>query len=103
MTLLSKYAYGKSFIRRAVTKTELDIASTNEKITHELKSTNALLESYLPILGLKTGTTDNAGQCLIAIIQNEKGNDILTVVLGSQSRYNETKILADWALRTYKW
>ncbi|MBU0668348.1 D-alanyl-D-alanine carboxypeptidase [Patescibacteria group bacterium] len=103
LTLLGKYVYGKSFIRRTVTKKELEIASTNERLIHKLKNTNALLDSYLTILGLKTGTTDNAGECLIAIIENEKGNDILTVVLGSPARYNETKILADWTLRTYKW
>lgn len=103
LTLLGRYAYGKSFVRRAVTKKELEIASTNESLRHKLKSTNALLDSYLNVLGLKTGTTDTAGECLIAIIQNEEGNDILTVVLNSPARYQETKILADWTFRTYNW
>lgn len=103
MTLLSRYAYGKSFVRRAVTKKELEIASANETLTHKLKNTNDLLNSYLPVLGLKTGTTDAAGECLIAVIENKNGNDILTIVLNSPSRYKETKILADWAFRTYTW
>lgn len=103
LTLLARYAYGKSFVRRAVTKKELEIASTNEGLKHKLKSTNALLDSYLKVLGLKTGTTDNAGQCLIAIVENEQGNDILTVVLNSPDRYKETKVLADWTFRTYTW
>lgn len=103
MTLLGRYAYGKSFIRRTVNKKELEIASTNEALSHKLKNTNELLDSYLPVLGLKTGTTDTAGQCLIAIIENENGNDILTVVLNSPARYKETKVLADWTFRTYTW
>lgn len=103
LTLLGRYAYGKSFVRRAVSKKELEIASTNEALSHKLESTNALLDSYLNVLGLKTGTTDNAGQCLIAIVQNEQGNDILTVVLNSPARFQETKVLADWTFRTYTW
>lgn len=103
LTLLSRYAFGKSFIRRAVTKKELQIASVNETLTHKLNNTNELLNSYLHVLGLKTGTTDAAGECLIAVIANENGNDIMTIVLNSPSRYKETKILADWALRTYTW
>jgi len=103
LTLLGRYAYGKSFIRRAVSKKELEVASTNEALQHKLKTTNALLDSYLPALGLKTGTTDYAGECFIAIIENENGNDILTVVLNSPARFQETKVLADWTLRTYTW
>lgn len=103
LTLLGRYAYGKSFVRRAVSKKELEVASTNEAIQHKLTNTNALLDSYLKVLGLKTGTTDMAGECLITIIQNDNGNDILTVVLNSPSRYNETKLLADWTFRTYTW
>lgn len=103
LTLLGRYAYGKSFVRRAVTKKELEIASTNEVLTHKLKNTNELLDSYLNVLGLKTGTTDTAGECLIAIIENEDGNNILTIVLNSPSRYTETKLLADWTFRTYIW
>lgn len=103
LTLLGRYAFGKSFIRRAVGKKELDVASTNEKLVHKLKTTNELLNSYLKVLGLKTGTTDEAGECLIAIIENDDGHDILTVVLNSPSRYTETKVLADWVFRSYTW
>ncbi len=103
LTILARHAFGKSFIRRTATKKELEIASINETLTHKLKNTNDLLNSYLPVLGLKTGTTDAAGECLIAVIENENGNDIMTIVLNSPSRYKESKILADWALRTYTW
>lgn len=103
LAILGRYAYGKSFIKRATVIKEMDVSSTNGKFTHKLKSTNDLLGSYLKVLGLKTGTTDLAGQCLIAIIENSKGNDILTVVLDSPSRYSETKLLADWVFRTFNW
>lgn len=103
LTVLARYAYGKSFIRRAAVKKEMEITSVDGKIKHQLKNTNELLGSYLTVLGLKTGTTDEAGECLIAIVENDQGHDILTVVLNSPNRYNETKLLADWVFRAYKW
>lgn len=103
LTLLARYAYGKSFVRRAAVKKEMEVSSVNEKTIHKFKNTNELLDSYLTVLGLKTGTTDEAGECLIAIMENEQGHDILTVVLNSPDRYRETKILADWVFRAYKW
>jgi len=103
LTLLARYAYGKSFIRRAAVKKEMEIESTNGSLTHKLKNTNELLSSYLKVLGLKTGTTDEAGECLISIIENDDGHQILTVVLNSPARYTETKVLADWVFRTYSW
>lgn len=103
LTLLARYAYGKSFIRRAAVKKELEIASTSGSLTHKLKNTNELLSSYLNVLGLKTGTTDEAGECLISIIEDDNNHQILTVVLNSPSRYTETKVLADWVFRSYHW
>lgn len=103
LTLLARYAYGKSFIRRAAVKKELEISSTSGALTHKLKNTNELLSSYLHVLGLKTGTTDEAGECLISIIEDDNNHQILTVVLNSPSRYTETKVLADWVFRSYHW
>ena len=103
LALLSKYVIGKSFIRRATVKTEHEISSVDGKLKHPLKSTNELLKSYLKVLGLKTGTTDQAGQCLIAIIENNQGKDILTIVLHSPNRYDETKLLSDWVFKSYQW
>ncbi len=103
LAILARYAYGKSFVRKAAVIKEMEISSTNGKLNHKLETTNDLLGSYLKVLGLKTGTTDLAGQCLIAIIENDSGNDILTVMLNSPSRYSETKLLADWVFRTFNW
>ncbi len=103
LTLLGRYAYSKAFIRQASILKEYEVSSINGKLVHKLKTTNDLLKSYLKVLGLKTGTTDLAGECLISIIENDKGRDILTVVLGSPDRYRETKILADWVFRSYNW
>ncbi len=63
-------------------------------------NTNQLLEidGYS---GVKTGTTDAAGACLVAL-GKRKDRELLVVVLGSavsQSRYTDTRNLFAWAWR----
>lgn len=100
---LARYAYQKDFVKKVGVIKETKVQSTDQAYTHELKSTNELLDSYLKIKGLKTGTTDKAGPCNVAIAENDKGNDIITVVLGSPNRFQESKALIDWVFRAYIW
>jgi len=103
MANLARYIYQKDFIRKVAIIKEMEVKSTDGQITHKLKSTNDLLDSYLKIKGLKTGTTDKAGQCLVAIADNDTNNEIITVVLGSPARFSESKVLIDWTFRAYTW
>ncbi len=103
LSLLARYAYRKPFVRDAVKTKSTTVSSTNGELTHELKSTNKLLDSFLNIMGLKTGHTGAAGLCFVSIIENNKGNKIITVVLNSPDRFAETKMLASWAFRSYIW
>lgn len=103
MANLARYIYQKDFIRKVAIIKEMEVKSTDGQTTHKLKSTNDLLDSYLKIKGLKTGTTDKAGQCLVAIANNDANNEIITVVLGSPARFSESKVLIDWTFRAYTW
>ena len=49
-------------------------------------------------IGLKTGTTTQAGQCLVSYIRRSDGG-LLLVLLGSEQRYQDTISLLDeaWA------
>ena len=100
---LARYAYQKQFIKDAASLKTLKVMSQDKTYTHELESTNELLDSYLNIKGLKTGKTDLAGLCNVSIAENDQGNDIITVVLGSPDRFRESKILIDWVFRAYIW
>lgn len=103
LSLLARYSFRKEFIRKTVKIQSKTISSLDGNITHELTSTNKLLGSAWNVLGLKTGHTEAAGLCFISIIENEKGNKIITVVLDSPARFEETKKLASWAFRSYTW
>lgn len=64
----------------------------------ELQNTNLLLGVYPGDQGLKTGTTTEAGQCLVTYVTRADG-DLLLVLLGSEQRYKDTINLLDeaWA------
>jgi D-alanyl-D-alanine carboxypeptidase (penicillin-binding protein 5/6) len=60
-----------------------------------LVNLNQLLGLYEGIQGVKTGTTENAGQCLVSAAQRADGH-VLCVVLGSSERYSDTRALLDY-------
>ena len=69
------------------------------------KNTNLLLDSegeyYYPnVIGLKTGTTNAAGNCLISLCRRSDGHIIASLVYGvkrSKGRYEESIKLLDYA------
>lgn len=64
----------------------------------EVQNTNSLLGVYPGDQGLKTGTTTEAGQCLVSYVTRSDG-ELLLVLLGSKQRYRDTIKLLDegWA------
>jgi len=63
-----------------------------------LVNTNILLGTD-GIFGIKTGTSEAAGQCLVAAWRDAEGQVYLAVVLGSQDRYHDVRTLIDWVAR----
>jgi D-alanyl-D-alanine carboxypeptidase (penicillin-binding protein 5/6) len=63
-----------------------------------LVTTNALLGTE-GVFGVKTGTSEAAGQCLVAAWRDAEGRVSLAVVLGSQDRYQDVRTLMDWVTR----
>lgn len=91
------------FIRKTVQMKNHEVFSINKKIKHTLESTNELLENpYFKVVGLKTGSTPAAGESFVSLIKCPNNHEILTVMLHSPNRFQETKILIDWILRNYK-
>lgn len=70
----------------------------------ELNNTNKLVNKYIGITGLKTGTTSNAGFCLCATAQRDNMN-LVAVVLGcdtSEKRFNSASNLLDFGFANYE-
>lgn len=65
-----------------------------------LESTNKLLNTYPGMVGVKTGTTDLAGECLVTVVRRPQGT-VLSVVMGSEDRFRDTRLLLDYYYATY--
>lgn len=79
----------------------------------KLKSapTTDYLLKYFPqngikITGGKTGRTEAAGYCFVGEFTDQAGNQVISVILGSDDnngRFEETKKLAEWVYENYRW
>ena len=102
LATLTKYALKFKTFRSIINIQHANIKSTNGKIDHDFHNTNYLLNGYLDIRGVKTGTTDEAGESLINLGRNN-GNEVLTILLNSPNRFQESKVMIDWAFSNYRW
>ena len=89
------------FARIAATKTATRQTADGQHV-FPLKNTNDLLFARDGVHGVKTGTTDGCGQCLITA-QWGPGGRIISVVLGATDRNADTTILLDWTNASYRW
>ncbi|MCO6452323.1 MAG: D-alanyl-D-alanine carboxypeptidase [Caldilineales bacterium] len=69
---------------------------------YALTSTNELLTTYPGANGVKTGTTDEAGQVLVAAA-TRRGGSPLSVVLNSPDRFAESARLLDFYFDHWAW
>jgi D-alanyl-D-alanine carboxypeptidase len=94
LLLLTREALNWAEFREIVAKAESTVAG------HYLVNTNQLLGTYEGSEGVKTGTTDLAGECLVALV-SRNGTRLVLVVLGSDDRYSDARALLDFAFTTY--
>jgi serine-type D-Ala-D-Ala carboxypeptidase (penicillin-binding protein 5/6) len=73
---------------------------------HQLETTNQLLGVVPEIKGLKTGWTNQAGECFVSYFQLEeegKTRRLVAVILASNDRFGETKRLLEWVKNNVFW
>lgn len=100
--LLAKAALDNATIREIVKTKEVDILSTDGKFSNKLFNTNVLLWQIPGTVGVKTGTTTEAGEVLTYSYE-DKDKVIYIVVMGSKDRFYDTRVLLEWAQRAYSW
>lgn len=100
---LARYAMHFPAFRSIVRQSGATIESVDGRFSYSLTNTNHLLGSYLDVLGIKTGTTDEAGESVINLARNDEGHEVLSVLLNSPDRFQESKSMLDWAFRSYLW
>jgi len=66
----------------------------------QVNNTNRLLGTYPGVVGLKTGDTPLANKVLLGITELAQRR-VVTVVMGSDDHFSDTRELIDWAYTTY--
>jgi serine-type D-Ala-D-Ala carboxypeptidase (penicillin-binding protein 5/6) len=102
VSIMLQQAYSDAVLRPMLFQGEGTLI-TREGTQRSYRTTNQLLGTYLPILAAKTGFTEEAGQNLAIMTHNGRGNRIGVVVLGSEDRFQDTKVLVEWIWRNYTW
>ena len=105
-------ALQKNQIRETVIQPKYEIDILNKKNNRQITSTDILIDSFLnsqiygyELIGGKTGYLPEAGYCLAVEITHEN-KPVIFVVLNSNtidSRFQDTKVLADWVFNNYQW
>ena len=78
-----------------------------ETLDVEVKNTNPLLHNMSGVTGLKTGTTNKAGACLVTSLTADDGNmehDLVVIVLGTEDsieRGRVSALLVNYALEVF--
>lgn len=87
---------------RIVQTPRLNIHDATGQIVHPLYNLNQLLGRVEGLKGVKTGWTEEAGECLVSFV--ERGSrGVVVVVLGSRDRFGESSRLIEWAFANYHW
>ncbi|MEK7542169.1 MAG: serine hydrolase [Patescibacteria group bacterium] len=91
-----------------LSQSELTLFTPNRVFHHTMRNTNELLEYYYEwpakTLGGKTGTTPQARQTLLLVVESpDHAGYIINVILGSEDRLREMRQLLQWILQSYQW
>jgi serine-type D-Ala-D-Ala carboxypeptidase (penicillin-binding protein 5/6) len=102
LAILAGVAMSNPLIAEIVNTKFTVIKDITGEIAHPLETTNELLGAVDGLRGLKTGWTENAGECLVSYVERD-GHPVVIVILGSLDRFGETSKLVDWVYGHHTW
>ncbi|MBE3520368.1 MAG: D-alanyl-D-alanine carboxypeptidase [Firmicutes bacterium] len=101
LALITRTALKHPFFKNLVATKEKDVIDARGDKVISLYNTNKLLWLYLGTDGVKTGTTEAAGQCLVASA-SRNGMRLLAVVLASADRWSDAATLFDYGFSQWR-
>lgn len=97
---ITRYAMNNTEFARIVSSKEESIEWYEGKKTANVRNTNRLLWSFAGADGVKTGTTNEAGHCLVASATRD-GRKFIAVVLNSPNRWGEAASLLEYGFNSF--
>lgn len=102
LVILAKSALRQPLIYKILATSEIEIYSRENLISHKLENTNELLGTFPEVLVGKTGWTPKARGCLMVMTKAGKNKGkIISVILGSDNRFEEMEKLISWIDKAY--
>lgn len=102
LSLLIRFAMQDELLRGMLSAPTRPMQLADGRSLATLYNTNILLRTDPRFYAGKTGTTDEAGQVLVALAYLNQ-HPVVLVVMGSSDRYGEMRLLADWIEGRYTW
>lgn len=101
LTLIAKKLLENDILRQIVATKKITVTSAADN-QYVLTNTNQLLGTLPGVLGLKTGWTPIAGECLVTYTVRD-GHELITAILGSSNRFADSENLIDWVYTHTVW
>lgn len=100
LVAIARIALSSPTISGIVSKPSYTVTDENGR-KYFVSNTNKLL-SNPNFKGIKTGTTIEAGQCLITLFDDGE-REIIGVVLASPERFGDTQNIIEWTKQAFSW
>lgn len=101
LAILAGYALDNPIFAKIVATPEYTVRWEESFRTRHINNTNRLLHIYPGATGVKTGTTNAAGQCLVSSASRDNRN-LIAVVLKSQNRFGDSVKLLDYGFQEFR-
>lgn len=98
LAVISRYALANPYFKSVVGQPQAQFLHPSYARPLTIYNTNTLLESYPGANGIKTGTTDAAGKCLVGSA-GRFGRQLIAVVLRSADRSRDCARLLDYGFK----
>ncbi len=99
VAIIARRAFTYPLIREiSGMKTYIMRSVDNKGRNYVLRTNDKLLHSNLPVAGAKTGYTDLAGKCIVALFK-DKTKDFMIVVLNARNHFKAAARIYQWACR----
>lgn len=101
LALITRHAMGLPLFAQMVATRERRVDLEQRPDSWLLNNTNRLLWSYEHADGVKTGTTGQAGNCLVATATRD-GQQLIAVIMNAGDRWTDATKLLDWGFQSFQ-
>jgi D-alanyl-D-alanine carboxypeptidase (penicillin-binding protein 5/6) len=101
LALIARAALKHPLFQQIVRSQELDIMEQTHHKKRRISTTNQLLYGFPGADGVKTGTTNAAGKCVVASATRD-GRQLIAVILKSSGRWEDASQLLNWGFSAWQ-